>query len=161
MELNFLNAASKTRQPKLTNKAKAALGDEAANASKKHKVDHNHTEAETKKARVAPSTGDGKSSSASVRTTSHASPARTAAHQARVTTKKEDSLSDDNIEVLELAGTPDDASVETAEEQLKRLTKEWTSPIYAFFNPTPLIVEINDHGAHDFECTWQGCNARI
>ncbi|KAF9226860.1 hypothetical protein BS17DRAFT_655325, partial [Gyrodon lividus] len=40
-----------------------------------------------------------------------------------------------------------------ADVTVECLTKGWTSPIYAFFNPTPLIVEINGRCAHDFECT--------
>ncbi|KIK80452.1 hypothetical protein PAXRUDRAFT_765721, partial [Paxillus rubicundulus Ve08.2h10] len=44
---------------------------------------------------------------------------------------------------------------------VEHLRKEWTSPIYAFFDPTPLIVEINGCHMHDFECTRQGCNKRI
>ncbi|KIK80333.1 hypothetical protein PAXRUDRAFT_158958 [Paxillus rubicundulus Ve08.2h10] len=48
-----------------------------------------------------------------------------------------------------------------ADVTIEHLAKEWTSPIYAFFDPIPLIVEINGHRAHDFECTQRGCNAKI
>ncbi|KAF9223384.1 hypothetical protein BS17DRAFT_767259 [Gyrodon lividus] len=78
------------------------------------------------------------------------------ARQARVMTDEDNTLLDDDVEVLELAGAPDDA-VKTGEEQLKHLTKEWMSPIYTFFDPTPLIIEINGRHAHDFECTRKKC----
>ena len=28
---------------------------------------------------------------------------------------------------------------------IEKLSKEWVSPIYVFFNPTPVIEYINDH----------------
>ena len=39
--------------------------------------------------------------------------------------------------------------------------KEWTSPVYAFFNPIPQIVNINDHCAHEFKCQAKGCKAKV
>jgi len=39
--------------------------------------------------------------------------------------------------------------------------KEWTSPVYAFFDPTPCIIEINGHRAHVFTCGAQGCKTTI
>ncbi|KAG1749457.1 hypothetical protein EDB19DRAFT_1629468, partial [Suillus lakei] len=43
----------------------------------------------------------------------------------------------------------------------ERLMKEWTSPVYAFFNPTPRIVEINGRRAHEFKCDARGCKTTI
>ena len=39
------------------------------------------------------------------------------------------------------------------------MTKEWTSTIYAFFDPTPRIVEIDGQTAHEFKCSRHGCKA--
>ncbi|KAG0708068.1 hypothetical protein DFH29DRAFT_979429 [Suillus ampliporus] len=39
--------------------------------------------------------------------------------------------------------------------------KEWNSPIYAFFDPTPTIKIINGHRAHAFKCMAKGCKVRI
>ncbi|KAG0695735.1 hypothetical protein DFH29DRAFT_790188, partial [Suillus ampliporus] len=33
-----------------------------------------------------------------------------------------------------------------------RLMKDWNSPVYAFFDPTPQIVEIDGRRAHNFKC---------
>jgi hypothetical protein len=43
----------------------------------------------------------------------------------------------------------------------ERLQKEWCSPIYAFFQPTPKIIEINDRHAHKFKCSARGCKATV
>jgi len=39
--------------------------------------------------------------------------------------------------------------------------KEWTSPVYAFFDPIPQIVNINDRRAHEFKCQAKGCKAKV
>jgi hypothetical protein len=39
--------------------------------------------------------------------------------------------------------------------------KEWTSPVYAFFDPTPRIIEINGRRAHVFTCGARGCKTTI
>jgi hypothetical protein len=39
--------------------------------------------------------------------------------------------------------------------------KGWTSPVYAFFDQTPQIVEIDGHRAHDFKCGACGCKVKI
>lgn len=57
---------------------------------------------------------------------------------------------DDEIEVLE-------APEESAEEELKRLLKEWNSPIYVFFKPTPSIEYIKGRRVHVFECSATHC----
>ena len=48
-----------------------------------------------------------------------------------------------------------------ADECVERLQKEWTSPIYAFFEPTPCIIETDGRRAHDFKCTRRGCKSTI
>ncbi|KAF8547965.1 hypothetical protein OG21DRAFT_1489775 [Imleria badia] len=41
---------------------------------------------------------------------------------------------------------------ETVEDKLKHLQKDWTSPVYAFFDLEP---------AHEFKCSAQGCKVKI
>ena len=43
----------------------------------------------------------------------------------------------------------------------ERLQKEWCSPIYAFFQPTPRIIEINGRRAHEFKCSGRGCKSTV
>ncbi|KAF8163030.1 hypothetical protein B0H34DRAFT_672127 [Crassisporium funariophilum] len=46
---------------------------------------------------------------------------------------------------------------ETAEAELERLSKEWNSPIYAFFKPIPLIEYIKERRVHVFKCGAKHC----
>lgn len=39
--------------------------------------------------------------------------------------------------------------------------KEWVSPVYAFFDPTPRITEVGGRRAHEFKCRAKGCKATI
>ncbi|KAG1735952.1 uncharacterized protein EDB91DRAFT_1056014 [Suillus paluster] len=43
----------------------------------------------------------------------------------------------------------------------ERLMKDWTSPIYAFFDPTPTIKTKGDQRAHSFKCMAKGCQVKI
>ncbi|KAF8805491.1 hypothetical protein BYT27DRAFT_7192513 [Phlegmacium glaucopus] len=49
---------------------------------------------------------------------------------------------------------------ENADAELKRLQKDWTAPIYAFFKPTPTIEHIGGRRVHVFECIAETCKAR-
>jgi hypothetical protein len=42
----------------------------------------------------------------------------------------------------------------------ERLSKDWNSPIYAFFKPIPLIDHINGRRLHIFECNAKRCNGK-
>ncbi|KAG1878536.1 hypothetical protein C8R48DRAFT_745210 [Suillus tomentosus] len=42
----------------------------------------------------------------------------------------------------------------------EHLTQEWVSLVYAFFHPTPNIVEIGGWRAHEFKCQAKGCKAK-
>ena len=72
----------------------------------------------------------------------------------------------------------DDQADETAEDQLsmcnnlemnitliefntERLMKDWNSPVYAFFHPTPQIVEVDGRHAHDFKCQAKRCKNKV
>ncbi|TFK47879.1 hypothetical protein OE88DRAFT_1705540 [Heliocybe sulcata] len=37
----------------------------------------------------------------------------------------------------------------------------WKSPIYAFFEPTPDIVDIGGRRAHVFRCSGRGCKEKV
>ena len=39
--------------------------------------------------------------------------------------------------------------------------KEWVSPVYAFFEPTPHVIERDGHRAHEFKCAARGCKATV
>ncbi|KAG2104740.1 uncharacterized protein F5147DRAFT_561732, partial [Suillus discolor] len=43
----------------------------------------------------------------------------------------------------------------------EQLMKEWNSPVYAFFDPTPHIIEIADRRAHEFKCQARGCKVKV
>ena len=40
------------------------------------------------------------------------------------------------------------------------LAKEWTSPIYGFFVPHPLITEVDSHRCHEFKCGAPHCKGK-
>ncbi|KAG0692504.1 hypothetical protein DFH29DRAFT_788653, partial [Suillus ampliporus] len=42
-----------------------------------------------------------------------------------------------------------------------RLMKEWSSPIYAFFQPIPTIEYHDQRRCHVFKCAAHGCNHRV
>ncbi|KAG1811310.1 hypothetical protein EV424DRAFT_1300696, partial [Suillus variegatus] len=41
------------------------------------------------------------------------------------------------------------------------LTKDWTSPVYDFFDPTPTIETKGDQCVHNFKCMVKGCKVKI
>jgi hypothetical protein len=43
---------------------------------------------------------------------------------------------------------------------LEQLSKDWNSPIYAFFQLTPLINHIDGHCLHIFECNAKHCKGK-
>jgi hypothetical protein len=45
--------------------------------------------------------------------------------------------------------------------RLERLSKRWTSPIYAFFNPSPDIEYVNGRRCHVFKCAAKRCKQRV
>ncbi|KAF9228954.1 hypothetical protein BS17DRAFT_763599 [Gyrodon lividus] len=50
---------------------------------------------------------------------------------------------------------------ETPEEELAHLQKDWTSPVYAFFNLIPTIREIDGRCVHKFACSAHGCKVKV
>ena len=42
----------------------------------------------------------------------------------------------------------------------EQLSKDWNSPIYIFFRPTPLIKYINKHRVHVFKCNAKHCKGK-
>ena len=59
----------------------------------------------------------------------------------------------ENVDKVKVIEEP----AESAEEELKWLSKEWTSPIYVFFKPMPSIMYIKGHHVHVFECAATCC----
>jgi hypothetical protein len=47
-----------------------------------------------------------------------------------------------------------------AKTSIERLSKDWTSPIYVFFRPTPRIEYKKDRRCHIFECAAANCKGR-
>ncbi|KAG2748669.1 hypothetical protein P692DRAFT_20732967, partial [Suillus brevipes Sb2] len=43
----------------------------------------------------------------------------------------------------------------------KHVMKDWNSPVYAFFDPTPQIVKIDGCQAHDFKCQATRCKTKV
>ena len=41
---------------------------------------------------------------------------------------------------------------------IERLSKDWKSPIYAFYEPLPEVVNIKGRRCHEFKCAARGCN---
>ena len=119
----------------------------------------------------------------------HAAPSRQPSKQAVVCSEEEQLenalnddahiiISDDEREGSKGAATDsEEDNEETAEDELskercssskyqltsvtERLMKEWNSPIYAFFDPMPVIETINSRRAHAFKCMAKGCKVRI
>ncbi|KAG1762969.1 hypothetical protein EDD22DRAFT_734957, partial [Suillus occidentalis] len=42
-----------------------------------------------------------------------------------------------------------------------RLQKEWTSPIYTFYEPVPSIKYTGNHHTHVFKCMAKGCQQHV
>jgi hypothetical protein len=43
---------------------------------------------------------------------------------------------------------------------LERLSNDWLSPIYAFFQPTPSIATVDGRRVHEFKCSAVNCKGR-
>ena len=43
---------------------------------------------------------------------------------------------------------------------IEHLSKEWTMPIYVFFHMTPVVLYINEHHVHAFQCIAVHCRAK-
>jgi len=65
-------------------------------------------------------------------------------------------MEDDKDSMKERDGKPR----ESAEDELQRLRKEWTSPIYAFFKSSPAIRYVGTRRVHVFECLAEHCKAK-
>lgn len=45
-------------------------------------------------------------------------------------------------------------------KRVEQLMKQWNTPIYAFFRPTPAIEHIDGRRAHVFECSAKVCKGK-
>ncbi|KAJ3487515.1 hypothetical protein NLJ89_g11705 [Agrocybe chaxingu] len=65
-------------------------------------------------------------------------------------------------EVIELDESEDTEEEDNSSEaELDRLKKEWISPIYAFFKPTPDIGYEKGRRYHEFRCAAKGCKKGV
>ena len=44
---------------------------------------------------------------------------------------------------------------------LEHLKKDWNAPIYAFFQPNPIVDHENGRRFHEFTCATKGCQKKI
>ncbi|KAG1834657.1 hypothetical protein DFJ58DRAFT_847551 [Suillus subalutaceus] len=139
MQLNNTLAATAKHVVKMTGKAKAALEEKAS--SKKQAVVHTEEEEgeEGEEENVTPPPGVNR--------------------RAVVHTEEEENVLHEYID-LDHNGPVDDVN-EDPEDKLKRLMKEWNSPVYAFFQPTPQIFEVADRCAHEFKRQAKGCKVKV
>ncbi|KAF9232754.1 hypothetical protein BU15DRAFT_67187 [Melanogaster broomeanus] len=161
VKLNFFLNTTR-RATKLTEKAKAALLD-CSSLSKMRKNDvttgAETAEKHTKKARAMDTPGSSNNNS-SVAVLSSPSTSSVATGQRIIVmrTAEEDAsvinLSSGGEGNGEAKSSPE---AETAEEELTHLMKEWTSPIYAFFDLMPWILMIDGWRVHEFKCSARGC----
>ncbi|KAG0708536.1 hypothetical protein DFH29DRAFT_993961 [Suillus ampliporus] len=156
------------RVPKISTKAKAALEAKAAQeatASKKRKAGSNglgdSTKTQPKKAKTNPPAGGTLTSEEMVhKKVATSSKDSSASRCASVMREEEENalhagstiihVGLDGSETESQAGgeapqedTSNPSAEEDAEAELARLTKDWTAPIYSFFNPIPVIGHIN------------------
>ncbi|KAF5374631.1 hypothetical protein D9615_008911 [Tricholomella constricta] len=61
--------------------------------------------------------------------------------------------SDSDLEIIE---KPE----EDPEEELERMAKDWTSPIYGFFGPRPSIEIVDGRRCHEFKCGAPQCKGK-
>ncbi|KAF8131088.1 hypothetical protein EV363DRAFT_1165918 [Boletus edulis] len=54
-----------------------------------------------------------------------------------------------------------DADQLTPKDELEQLMKEWVSPVYAFFELEPKIIENDGRRAHQFKCAARGCKVKV
>ncbi|KIM51314.1 hypothetical protein SCLCIDRAFT_143510, partial [Scleroderma citrinum Foug A] len=45
--------------------------------------------------------------------------------------------------------------------QSEKKQKEWSAPIYAFFEPVPRNIEVEGWPAHEFKCSARGCKGTV
>ncbi|KAG1740362.1 hypothetical protein EDB19DRAFT_1828564 [Suillus lakei] len=166
MQLSFAGPAK--RVIKMTGKAKAALEEKTIRTSSKRKNDGSGDSANThlKKAKRNLLSGNTPTNSAGSTDEDKpvdknrpvtASPSR---HAVVRTEEEENLLNEDGGEKME-ASDAEDGADETAEDELKRLMNDWNSPVYAFFDPTPQIIEIDGRRAHDFKCQAKRCKTKV
>ncbi|OJA08026.1 hypothetical protein AZE42_10848 [Rhizopogon vesiculosus] len=149
MQMTLFSGATR-RITKLTDKAKAALDEKIEGSSKKRKNDDSSTSTTRKQLKKVKSTqqsGDDVDEAPS-----EEAPTMAQRSQPIVQTEEEEALSAKDAIVL----SDDEEEEESAENELK-----WISPIYAFFNPTPVVETIDGCCAHSFKCTAKGCKVRI
>ncbi|KAG1823692.1 uncharacterized protein BJ212DRAFT_1296263 [Suillus subaureus] len=162
MQLNIFLGPAKW-VTKMTTKAKVALEEKVTGTSKKWKpvndVDGDNMTAQLKKAKTHLAAGNAPtgnltvvnqcSMTSSIEPSKSPTPPAMMSHCAVVHTEEEEAtLSANKIDL-------------DSKDSEKQMMKDWNSPVYTFFNPTPKIVEINGYCAHEFKCQAKGCKANV
>jgi hypothetical protein len=85
---------------------------------------------------------------------------------------KSDSGDDGGAAKIDHSSEPEDSGVELgpcnlfsvhidSNTSVERLSKDWNTPVYAFFKPTPQIGYADGRRYHSFKCAGQGCCKQI
>ncbi|KAG2107651.1 uncharacterized protein F5147DRAFT_774099 [Suillus discolor] len=159
----------------MTTKAKVALEEKVIGTSKKQKpvndADGDNTTAQLKKAKTHPAAGNASTGNLTAvnqgSVTSSIEPSKsptlapavmscraivhTEEEEATLSTNEVDLDSKESESGSQSSKSESESKEDTSEDQLKQMMKDWNSPVYASFDPTPRIVEIN--GCH--------CSTRI
>ncbi|KIK31432.1 hypothetical protein CY34DRAFT_19930 [Suillus luteus UH-Slu-Lm8-n1] len=166
---NFFTATAK-RVSKMTGKAKATLEEKTIwISSKKHKPEVNGETINTqpKKAKMnqpADTTPTAVSppltSPISVTSVTSTPPPTDKSQRAVICMEEEEeALYADSADAGLRESDKESQSAE--KEQNPQDELKWVSPVYAFFGPTPNIVEIEGQRAHEFKCQAKGCKAKV
>ncbi|KAG1779915.1 hypothetical protein EV702DRAFT_1043301 [Suillus placidus] len=173
MQLNLLSKTAK-RVTKLTDKARAAIEEKLDGASTKKRKNHTSGDSTAaikfKKAKATQPDGSGdRPSSEDITPPPQLAPVPVV-HRAIVRTEEEeaalyDDVNDDNdaerrSSSPDVESVADELSMSTLVQEnilinknIEWLMKEWTSPVYAFFDPMPCIIENDGRRAHEFKCS--------
>ncbi|KAG1844640.1 hypothetical protein DFJ58DRAFT_852836 [Suillus subalutaceus] len=148
------------RVSKVSAKAQAAL-EETASKKRQADVNGDSVRIQLKKVKSNPPTGSAaRTASKKNIAVSRSSPASSQQAVVHTEAEEEDSHSDNaKNDDVELVVTKNEDK--SATDELKRFMKDWISPVYAFFEPFPKIVEENGRWAHVFKCQGKGCKTTV
>ena len=170
-------ATAVKRTPKMTEKARIAANERAAANHKRPRPGDANTLMATgaKRAKTSKANGDLNARATEDESSATKRPAQKAPRvQVEVVDVPEDSSASNSESDIEEVNP----EIETPEAELgpsiillmkqeslnpvaARLQKEWTSPVYAFFDPVPTIRVIDDRRIHEFACSARGCKAKV
>ncbi|KAG1732953.1 hypothetical protein EDB19DRAFT_1831113 [Suillus lakei] len=114
----------------------------------------------SKKAKATPPDGSGNGPSSEEITPPPQLAPVPVVRRAIVQTEEEDNNAEHRSSSPDVESAADELSMSTLvqaniliNKNIEWLMKEWTSPAYAFFDPTPRIIENDGQRAHEFKCS--------